>query len=191
MVITPHLIILILHVIGVAVGAGGATMSDVLFLTSIADNKIDHSELKLLKIASYMVVIGLVLLTVTGLSFFLVGAAESPRFWAKMSIVSIAAINGMVMHQIAFPIFERCAKHKTTLTSAAFTRHAPLLVTAGTISAISWYAALVLGMWRTLTLPYLSIIGIYAAVVLVAAIGANVMVQVGLRYLATRLNGSN
>ena len=59
-------ILLIGHIIGVALGAGGATMSDVLFLTSIRDNMIDKSELKLLRMASKVVVFGLGLLIITG-----------------------------------------------------------------------------------------------------------------------------
>lgn len=182
MIITPKLILLTLHIIGVALGAGGATMSDMLFLTSISDNQIDQSELKLLKIASRIVVVGLILLMVTGAGFFLFGAVESDRFWAKMTIVSIATLNGIVMHNVAFPIFERCAKYGTKLMSAEFTRHAPLLVTAGTVSALSWYAALILGMWRTLTLSYAQIIMVYGGVVIVSVVGANIMVQLGLRY---------
>ena len=163
-----HTFLIIGHIVGVAIGAGGATMSDVLFVTSIADNRIDRSELRLLKIASKVVVIGLLLLTVTGLGFLLTGSPTSPRFWAKMTIVLIAAVNGFVMHRLLFPLFERCARERTAIGSAEFTRYTPLLVVAGPVSAISWYAAIVLGAWRSLTLTYWQYITVYGFLVTVS-----------------------
>ena len=157
--------LLIGHIIGVALGAGGATMSDILFVTSIGDNKIDDSELRLLKIASKVVVAGLVLLTLSGIGFLLNGSPTSPRFWAKMTIVGIAAVNGFVMHRLLFPIFERCARDGVEVNSAEFTQHSHLLLIAGPVSAISWYAALILGTWRSLTLTYWQYISIYGLIV--------------------------
>lgn len=171
--LTANLILLIGHVIAVALGAGGATMSDILFLTSVADRRIDRSELKLLRIASKVVVIGLVLLTLTGIGFLLTGSPTSPRFWAKMTIVLIAAVNGYAMHRFAFPLFERCARDRVHLLSAEITQHMPLLATAGVVSALSWYSALILGMWRTLPLSYAGIMVIYFLLLSGAVFAAN------------------
>ena len=179
--ITMKLILLIGHVIGVALGVGGATMSDVLFLTSISDRRIDRSELKLLRIASKVVVTGLLVLAVTGVAFVVTGSPLSPRFWAKMTIVAIASINGYVMHQFMFPLFERCQRERIHLLSAEITQHAPFIVTAGALSALSWYSALALGMWRTLTLSYLEIMGVYFLLLFGAVVVANVAVQWFLR----------
>lgn len=156
-----RILLMIGHIVGVAVGAGGATMSDVLFLTSLRDNRIDHSELRLLKIASQVVVIGLVLLTLTGIGFLLTGSPPSPRFWAKMTIVTIASVNGFIMHRKLFPIFEKCAKEGIKVGSADFIQHTPLLIIAGPVSAISWYAAIVLGIWRTAPFTYLQFMTLY------------------------------
>ena len=160
-----HTFLLIGHVIGVALGAGGAPMSDVLFVSSIADNRSDKSELRLLKIASKVVVAGLILLTITGMGFLLTGSPTSPRFWAKMTIVTIASVNGFVMHRLLFPIFERCVRERTEINSADFTQYMPLLLIAGPVSAISWYAALILGTWRTLSLTYWQYITVYGFII--------------------------
>ena len=97
-------------------------MSDVLFLTSIADRRIDRSELKLLRIASKVVVAGLLLLALTGAGFLLTGSPIGPRFWAKMTIVLFASVNGYVMHRFMFPLFERCQKDRIHLLSAEITK---------------------------------------------------------------------
>ena len=179
--ITIKTILLIGHVIGVALGVGGASVSDVLFVTSIADRRIDRSELKLLRIASKVVVFGLVLLAVTGVGFIVTGSPLSPRFWAKMTIVLIASINGYVMHRFMFPLFERCQRERVNLLSAEITQHAPFVVTAGALSAFSWYAALILGMWRTLQLSYLGIMGAYFMLLFGTIIVANTATQWFLR----------
>ncbi len=93
------------------------------------------------------------------------GSPTSPRFWAKMTIVLIASLNGFVMHRLLFPIFARCAREKTAIGSAEFIRYAPLLVIAGPVSAISWYAALILGAWRSLRLSYWQYITVYGFLV--------------------------
>lgn len=169
---------LIGHIIGVAMGAGGATMSDTLFLTSIRDNYIDQSECKLLKVASKIVVLGMVLLCITGAGFFMVGSQPSQRFYAKMTIVIIATVNGLVMHRKVFPLFEKCSDEKIPLLSKTFLNHARLMVSAGVISALSWYAAIVLGTWKTLPLGYAGIMGVYLSILTVALIVTNMAITI-------------
>ncbi|MGB1251653.1 MAG: hypothetical protein ACPG8W_13630 [Candidatus Promineifilaceae bacterium] len=176
-----RILLMIGHIVGVAVGAGGATMSDVLFITSLRDNRIDHSELRLLKMASQIVTIGMVLLAITGAGFLLTGSPPSPRFWAKMTIVSIASINGFIMHRKLFPIFETCAKEGIAVGSADFVKHAPLMIVAGPVSAISWYAAIVLGIWRTAPFTYLQFMTIYGLLITATIAISTVAVQVMLQ----------
>ena len=169
---------LIGHIIGVAMGAGGATMSDTLFLTSIRDNYIDESECKLLKVASKIVVLGLILLCITGAGFFLVGSTPSQRFWAKMTIVAIATINGLIMHRKLFPLFEKCSIEKIPLLSKTFLTHGRLMVSAGVVSALSWYAAIILGTWKSLTLGYVGIMGAYLGILIMMLIATNIALTV-------------
>jgi hypothetical protein len=177
-------LVLIGHIIGVVLGAGGVTMSDVLFLSSIHDNYLDPSELKLLKKASKIVIAGLILLCLTGGAFFLLGDVPNDRFWAKLTLVSIATMNGFVMHRKLFPLFTRCAHEKIPLLSTTFLAHLRLLVSTGIISACSWYGALILGAWKSLPLSYFEIMawygGLMAAILLAANLGVSVF-NFGLR----------
>lgn len=171
-------VLLIGHIIGVAMGAGGATMSDTLFLTSVRDNYIDPSECKLLKVASKIVVLGLVILCFTGGAFFLVGDVPSERFWAKMTVVGIAVMNGFIMHRKLFPVFEKCSQEEIPLLSETFLAHLRLLVSAGTISALSWYAAVILGTWKSLPLSYVEIMAWYLGILGVILLGANIAISI-------------
>ncbi|MCL4300619.1 MAG: hypothetical protein KJ077_33085 [Anaerolineae bacterium] len=170
--------LLIGHIIGVAMGAGGATMSDTLFLTSVRDNYIDASECRLLKVASKIVVLGLVILCFTGGAFFLVGDVPSERFWAKMTVVGIAVMNGYIMHRKLFPVFEKCSQEEIPLLSDTFLAHLRLLVSAGTISALSWYAAIILGTWKSLSLSYIEIMAWYLGILGVFLLGANIAISI-------------
>ena len=176
-----NLAVLIGHILAVAIGAGGAWMSDILFFTSIFDNKIDKSEYKVLKMASKIVLVGLALLYITGVLLIVTGSAPSQRFWAKMTIVGVITINGMIMHRRIFPVMKQCMTDRLAVTSQEVLRHAPLAISCGAISAVSWNMALVLGAWRSLPLGYVGIMGSYLLIVTLAVIGGNVTVKLAMR----------
>lgn len=176
------IILLIGHLIGVALGAGGATLSDLLFLSSVRDNLIDRSELRLLRVAARVVIAGLALLTVTGVGFFFTDSQPSDRFWAKLTIVAIAALNGYWLHRQLFPLFERCAQQQRPLLTAHSSRYAWRVVAAGCISAVSWYAALILGVWRSAPFSYWEILGGYLGIVMTALILANLGLYLFLKW---------
>ncbi len=168
--------LLIGHIIGLAMGAGGATMSDILFLTSITDNVLDASELRLLKRASVVVIIGLLLLYATGIGFLFVREeGVGQRFWAKMTIVGILTLNGAIMHWKVFPILEEMVQLRLPLSVEKFRANGRLFTITGSVSLVSWYGALVLGAWRTLELSYGVMIGVYVGVLALTAVIAHIV----------------
>ena len=94
-------VIIFFHLIGVALGFGGAMVGDVLFFSSIADQKISKTEFKFIQLGSRMVWLGLAILVVSGiclvyLNFF--ELMQSSKFLAKVWIVGIIAANGVIFH---------------------------------------------------------------------------------------------
>lgn len=141
--------LVIAHVVGTVLGVGGTTFADVYFLKSLISKKGVTEDTEALKVAVLMIRVGLVLLLVSGfaiITLWRVGGNQerffSERFLAKMSIVLIILINGILLE----------------------TRKVPIYI-AGPISSVSWYSALVLGLWRGLPLSYLWIMLAYAAVI--------------------------
>lgn len=181
------IILLIGHLIGMALGAGGATLSDVLFLTSVRDNLIDRSELRLLRAAARVVIAGLALLTITGIGFFFTDSQPSERFWAKVTIVGIAALNGYWLHRQLFPLFARCAQQQQPLFTAQTSRYAWRVVSAGYISAVSWYAALVLGVWRSAPFSYWEILGGYLGIVVSGLLFANLALYLLMKWRTAKI----
>jgi len=162
----------IIHVLGVILGAGGAFMSDVMFASSIRDEKVTHTEMRFLRLGSIVVWIGLAIIIISGFLIFMTdpnGYLASHKFLAKMTIVAIIVVNGLVFHLIHIPRLHRHIGHHFP-SSDEFERSVPILLMNGVISVVSWLAAFILGMMRGLPYNYATIMLTYAIVLALAII---------------------
>lgn len=181
--------LVILHVIGTAIGAGGATFSDWIFFNAAKDGKIDKSELRLLKSGSVLVIFGLLILIITGLGFLLhyqlvPGSGEAaPKAFAKIIIVAILTVNGWVLHRYVLPLLTAAAEKNQTLVESIIMQKKSLVLSSGAISIVSWYTALILGAWRGLEASTELILVIYFGIVLLSVLVAQILGRFGLRYL--------
>lgn len=152
----------ILHVFGVALGAGGAFLSDIMFFSSVKDEKISETEMRFLSIGSKAVWIGISILIFSGIAIVLMnpGFLESSKFWAKMTIVMIIIANGLFFRQYHIPRLSRHVEMHFP-SSDEFIRKTPLLLVSGVVSGVSWVSALVLGVMHGVPYSYWQIIGVY------------------------------
>ncbi|GMR19168.1 MAG: hypothetical protein BMS9Abin34_296 [Patescibacteria group bacterium] len=188
-----YIFLVISHIIGTVLGAGGATMSDFIFFKSIEDGKINRTEFGFLKMASAVVWAGFIILVFSGFGFLILyrvvapelGLLYDPKLWAKLSVVGVILLNGLVMHWKVFPLLK--SRVDKPLTSSEFINRSPIVFTTGAISIISWYTALILGGWRGLDLPYSTIIGAY----LLAISGGIVVANIFGRYLIEKMRSKN
>jgi len=162
-------IFLVMHLVGVALGAGGAFASDGVFFTSLKDKKISKDELGILEILSKTTWIGLILLIISGVGMFAMNPAElsaSSKFLAKMSVVAILFLNGVVFNIVHLPfigkhigktLYNKDSRNKMTDT--------PWLIISGVISMSSWLTAIILGALRNIQLSYIEIIILYLGMV--------------------------
>lgn len=185
---TLYLACIIAHIIGTCFGVGGATISDLLFFTFAKDGRIDKREYDTLKAISRIVWLGLIILTISGASFLVLstsglsGVQYNPaKILAKVTIVAIIAVNGIVMHRVVLPALKK--NTDKPLYSPSMMKKSNIILTAGAISAVSWYSALVIGAWRGLTASYTTIVGTYLMVVVVAIVIANIAGKFFLRRL--------
>ena len=147
---------IILHVFGAVIGAGGAYLSDIMFLSSVKDRVVSKTELRFLKVGSIFVWFGLVLLVVSGLLIFLSDPshyANSSKFLIKMFVVLVIFINGLYFHLWHFPLLHRHSDHHYP-SSDEFARKKKFLVASGVISITSWTLALVLGSLSTIPVSF-------------------------------------
>lgn len=170
----------IVHIIGTALGVGGATVSDFLFLKAVRDDRIDKKEFGVLKSASTVVWTGFAVLVISGFGFFILfrllpeyGSIYSPKLFVKLIVVSVIFFNGLLMHWKVFPVLKTSARK--SIRSPETLGKLSLVLTTGAISVTSWYTALILGAWRGLGAPFVTILGVYVLTVFGAIVIANLV----------------
>jgi len=166
----------IIHIFGVALGAGGSFMADVLFVSATKDKVLDKSELSILKIGSAVTWAGLFILIISGALLFSIDPAayiSSDKFILKMIIVLIITINGLVFHLVHTPRLMKL-KGKRLNTSEYFKKYSKSMYYSGAISIVSWVSALILGALRMIPVSVALGLLIYISLVIIAIIGSEI-----------------
>lgn len=174
-------LLVIAHIIGTTLGAGAATVSDYLFFKFTKDGKLDKDEYRILVTVSDIVWFGLLILLVSALGFLILYLSGDiavqrsynlEKIWAKFTIVAILLMNGFFMHRVVLPMLHH--RESRSLITPSFIKRSPIMFTAGAISAVSWYSAIIIGGWRgAFTLSYIQVLGIYAAIIILAIVISN------------------
>lgn len=167
-----ELLLLTLHTIGLAVGVGGATATDPLFINSIRNRHISSDQLVLIQTLSKVVLTGLALLVISGIGLLWLQPhlIVQSGFLAKMTLVFVIAVDGTIFHFRVIPVIEDHVDED--MDAELLCEHLPLLSATGATSSISWYSTLMLAMLLPFDLPYLLVINIYLLVVVAGVIGA-------------------
>lgn len=164
---------ILLHLLGVGIGMGSALSSDWMFMKSVRDEVISHKEFEFLKTASMFVWIGLGLLILSGVFLVILspGFLESSKFLAKMTVVGVIIVNGIIFHTSHIP---RMLRHRGEHfpSSDEFRRKSRFLYISGAVSASSWIYTLVLGGLGSVPYSYVSIVGLYLVVLAIAVASA-------------------
>lgn len=148
-----HSFLVISHIIGTVFGVGGATMAEVFSIKALKDGVINETENDFLKTIYFFIRSGLFILILSGFGLLLLYRMEgvapetiyTDNFIAKLLIVLVIIFNPLLVQAKII----------------SYSVSSPL-------SLVSWYAALILGAWRTLDASFFSIVGVYLAAVLIA-----------------------
>ena len=178
------LFITLFHIIGVAIGVGGATVSDVLFFRAMADKRISRDEIALLHTLGMMLWVGLFILFASGLGFLALQLINTgtvtylgePWFQSKMTIIAVLFTNALVMHWYIFPFMYDHLNQK--LNYETMRPKLALFATTGVVSIASWYTALTLGVTRGLDFSYGLILNLYFAILVFGALCAYILLSV-------------
>ena len=142
------------HIIGTALGVGGATLGEVFYLKAARDGKVDPHENDALRTIFYVLRVGMALLIISGFGYFIMLRLEGhttpllgARMWAKLTIVLILLFGVVAWH----------------------TRKVPMWL-GSAISLTSWYAALIIGAWRGIPGTYVSLMLWYAGAIVMVGI---------------------
>jgi hypothetical protein len=143
-------IIRLFHFIGLALGLGTATFLDLMLLRFMMWGDITHSQAQAFQFGTKVVTAGLLVLWITGLLFLIFywafdpGKLANPKIWAKLSVVGVLTGNAIYLHAVVLPIVERQISRALFVGTTMPERL--MMVLGGTVSAVSWYVPVALGV---------------------------------------------
>ncbi|PUB40143.1 hypothetical protein [Pseudomonas sp. GV047] len=143
-----------IHLLGMCFGLGGATMLDLWILRWMRRGSLPVEIGRTFHFISDAVTIGLCLLWLSGLGFLALYAMESPekfenpKLWAKVIVVIVLTINGVIIHALVLP--EALRDLSRPLLFGVSRKRAALFLASGAVSGVSWYTAFAFGIFREL-----------------------------------------
>lgn len=143
-----------IHLLGMCFGLGGATMLDLWILRWMRRGSLPVEIGRTFHFISDAVTIGLCLLWLSGLGFLALYAMESPekfanpKLWAKVIVVIVLTINGIIIHAFVLP--EALRDVSRPLLFGVSRKRAALFLASGAVSGVSWYTAFAFGIFREL-----------------------------------------
>ncbi len=177
-------IALAFHLIGFALGLGGATISDITFFRALRSRNLTSDQYAFLKLLSRVIWIGLGLLIISGLVIFALIYVEqgslpllaSPRWQTKLTLVAVVLINGFFFRSWIFPAIKNLIGQQLNMNNVG-----PLvkkLALSGTISILSWYSILVVTLLpRTFRPPYFYFMGTYLLLLVIGLLVSTTLIR--------------
>lgn len=165
-----------LHFVGLAAGLGGATLLDLMLLRFFVPQHVSAERVAVFEFASKVVDAGLKLLWLTGFGFLLHYALfdpvklHNPKVHAKLMVVVILTLNGVFIHTVVLPHLRRQAGKPLFHGTGRLQRS--VFITAGAVSAVSWYTPVALGVSSQLnfSVPATLILSGYLAMIAATAV---------------------
>jgi hypothetical protein len=180
-----HRAILGAHILGIALGLGGATVADVLFFKFLRDLKLSPFETKTLHTVSLVIWVGIALLIMSGTGLFLSDTEKylhSAKFLTKMIVVAVVISNGIFMNVVLTPHLKHMRFGKDHVHKKGELRHdRKLAFVSGALSMSSWYFAFAMGVIQKTSLGFGTLLGIYLLLV-----GCAVSVALCLKHYLSR-----
>lgn len=166
----------IIHLLGVALGVGAATITDIFFFGFLKDYKISEEESKIMQVLSNVIWFALGLLVLSGISLFFPKADElmhSGKFLTKMCGILVLIVNGFLLNIIIAPkLMSISFNGEDHHVQGATHRLRRLAFALGAISITSWYFIFILGALRGITISFLPLFVGYFTILLLAVLGS-------------------
>lgn len=110
------------HLVGLALAVGCATAKLTLLLRTRTDPAFVPAYLAIARPITRLIVLGLALLTLSGIAWLLFGYGFTPRLVAKLILVGVIWVLGPVIDNVVEPRFRDLAPGPGGSASAAFVR---------------------------------------------------------------------
>lgn len=159
-----YTLLIIVHLLGVVLAVGGATMVEVALTKSLSDGTMSPDERGILTPSYSVVRIGFVITILSGFGFLIyykmtnnVDELYNPVLWAKMVIILVIALNALLLQARKISLYWGSA-----------------------LSFVSWWLATLLGIFLSVEVGY-SFVGIMLTYAVALVIGAALLHHVRMR----------
>lgn len=134
-----YTIFITLHVLAMAIGIGGATVSDILFFKFLKDYRVSKKEEEVLHVLKDVILTAIFFIALTGILLFLAKPelANSGPFLVKTIATAILIMNGICLHLFVAPHLIKLDFKGGPKMSRGWHR---LAFALGSISICSWYS---------------------------------------------------
>ena len=172
--LTLMTIIRITHLSGLILGFGGAVLADFTIFSRGVIRPVSPYTIYQTEFLSRLVSFGLVILWFSGIALIWINLKDHPEYltnqklWAKVAIVGILTLNGILIHRKILPLLKRSVGSR--LFDDIPRKFIGGLTLLGSISIVSWSIPFVLGKASELNYvtPFWVIMSAYAVCVLTA-----------------------
>lgn len=167
--------ILWLHMLAFAIGVGGATITDILFMKFLSDFEITKDEQNILQILSQIIWIGISLAVISGIGLYLPNMEvlnQTPKFLLKTVVVAVIIINGAFLNLYVSPKLIHLSWKKSTMHVLSVVRLRRTAFALGGISFVSWYSAFLLGFLKQTPFSFSEMLWIYLGLLIIAVVGS-------------------
>lgn len=143
-----YLFWLTLHLLGLAVGLGAATVKLLLLFKCKSDDTFVPVYLQVMRPITRLIIIGLILLTVSGIGWLVSGKYNyTPTLVTKLVLVVAIWVIGPVIDNIVEPRFRKLAPAPGESPSPAFVAARKQLLGVEIVAIALFYAIMLLGVF--------------------------------------------
>jgi hypothetical protein len=135
--------LLLVHLVGLAIGLGAATAKLVLLFQCRADGTFVPTYLAVVRPITRQIILGLVLLLLSGIGFMVIGHSFTPRLVIKLVLVAALFVLGPVIDNVVEPRFRDMAPRPGTGASPEFVRARTQYVALELLATGLFYAVVI------------------------------------------------
>ncbi len=134
------------HLIGLALGVGAATVKLVLLIRCNSNYEFVPVFLKVTKTITRIIVIGLILLTLSGIGWILLGTYFTPLFIIKLFLVGSVWVVGPFIDNAVEPKFKKLAPAPSEQATPEFIRIQKQYLLLEAFATLLFYVITILGI---------------------------------------------
>jgi len=139
--------LLLVHLVGLSLGVGAATVKLALLAQSSANPSFAATFLGVSKPITRFIVVGLILLTLSGIGWLVLGYRFTPLLVVKILLVVAVWVLGPYIDRVVEPRFAQLIPQSGEAVSPAFIAIQRRYLAMETVATVLMYAVLLIG-WR-------------------------------------------